>query len=50
MQVKPLTFDASRSVASEANAVTLKNGKKCFVTHDGVVAGVTEQEFVAHYG
>ena len=43
--VKPVTFDAARP-ASQANAVTLSSGKRCFITHDGVVVGVTEQEFL----
>ena len=43
--MKPVTFDAAATV--QANAVRLSNGKQCFVTHKGVVMGVTEDEFLA---
>ena len=43
--VKPVTFNAGQA-ATQANAVALSSGKRCFITHDGVVLGVTEQEFL----
>ncbi len=47
VSVKPLEFNPNLKV-DQATAVTLANGKKCFLNHNGVVAGVTEQEFVAN--
>ena len=46
VSVKPLVFDPARPVPHK-HAVTLSSGKKCFVTADGVVAGVSEAEFLA---
>jgi hypothetical protein len=48
VDVKPVTFDESLPV-TQANAIVLNNGKKCFLNHNGVVAGVSEQEFMQNY-
>ncbi len=49
VQVRPVVFDPTRALPSGALPVKLRNGKECMLTHDGVVAGVTEEEFMAQY-
>eukprot|EP00053_Salpingoeca_punica_P018553 m.182386 g.182386 ORF g.182386 m.182386 type:complete len:113 (+) comp17459_c2_seq3:1477-1815(+) len=45
VEVKPIRFDPTPP-ADAVGATTLADGRKIFFGHDGIVRGVTEEEFV----
>jgi hypothetical protein len=49
VDVKPLRF-LPDAPAQYANAVELENGRKFFLRDDGVVVGMSQDEFLKHYG